>query len=83
VPGGGHIGRNWIAFVQNLANRSSRDAKHARELILCQSCCPQNILAQNLAGMRRLSLAAVQPIVRDRFNSINMVFEVNIEDIFT
>jgi hypothetical protein len=67
--------------MQYLADSSSRNAKQPRELILRQAGSRQNILAQNLAWMRRPSLSVVQPIVRHRLKSLVIIFKVNVESV--
>lgn len=54
-----HVGRDRPALVQYFANRAARDAKQPRKLILRQTRCGQDILAQNLAGMRGSSLTLI------------------------
>jgi len=78
-----HVAAYSTPLVQYLANSSSRDAKQSRELVLRQSRCRQNILAQNFPGMRRSSLSIVQPIVRHRSNPLVVIFKVNVEGVFT
>lgn len=62
----GHVRSYGLAFVEYFANSPSRDAKQARKLVSRQSCRRQDILAQNLARMRRSSLSVVRHQVISR-----------------
>src|SRR6266481_2732633 len=66
-----HVGGNRLALVQYLANSSSRDAQQTRDLILRQSRCRQDILAQSLAGMRRSSLSVVSIVIYSVANQLS------------
>jgi hypothetical protein len=63
----GHVSRNRSALVQDLAYSSPRYAQQLREPVPRQSRCRQNILAENLAGMRRSPLSIAQPKVPHDF----------------